>query len=54
MVEATNKFKPNSSLVDQNETSTLFGLIKLNEFSNTNSFDSQILTDERQSFELID
>jgi hypothetical protein len=52
-LKATNEFMPNSSLFDQNETSTLFGSIKLEEYSNTNSFKGEILTDFKQSIELI-
>jgi hypothetical protein len=52
-LEATNEFKPNLSLLNKGGTS-LFGLIKLNGcWLNLNSFKGQILTNERQSFELI-
>jgi hypothetical protein len=50
--EETNRFQPNLSSLNHNETS-LFGLIKLSEYSNMNSFKGQILKDEQQSFELI-
>ena len=49
---ATNEFKPNLSLFDQNGTS-LFGLIKFSLYSDKNPFKSQILKSGRQSFELI-
>ena len=52
-LKATNEFMPNLSLLNQNETFTLFGSIRLNQYSNMNSFDSEILAGERQSFELI-
>jgi hypothetical protein len=52
-LKATNEFMPNSSLFDQNETSTLFGSIKLEEYSNTNSFKGEIIKDEQQCLELI-
>ena len=44
-LKATNEFMPNLSLLNQNETSTLFGSIRLNQYSNTNSFKGEILTD---------
>jgi hypothetical protein len=51
---ASNKFKPNSSSFNQTEGNTsLFGSIRLCQYSNTNPFDSVILKDERQSFGLI-
>jgi hypothetical protein len=53
VLKATNKFQPNLSLFDQSEETSLFGSIKLNEFTNTNQFKSQILKDVKQSFELI-
>jgi hypothetical protein len=52
-LKATNEFKPNLSLFDQNEESSLFGSIKLNQYSDKNSMKSQILKGERQSIELI-
>jgi len=52
-LKATNKFKPNLSLFDQNET-CFFGSIRLNAFSSTNPLNSEILTDERQMSELIE
>jgi len=55
ILEVTNKFKPNLSLFNQTEgDTTLFGSIRLCQYSNTNPFDSDILTDERQMSELID
>jgi hypothetical protein len=54
-LEATNKFKPNLSLFNQTKGDTsLFGSIRLCQYSNTNPFDSEIFTDERQMSELID
>ncbi len=52
-LEATNYFKPNLSSFDQEEDTSLFGSIRLNRYSNINSLKSEILTGERQSFELI-
>ena len=53
-LKETNEFKPNVSLFDQKEDTSLFGSIKLNGYSNTNSFkSSQILKDERQMSELM-
>jgi hypothetical protein len=53
-LKETNEFKPNVSLFDQKEVTSLFGSIKLNGYSNTNSFKcSQILKDERQLSELM-
>jgi hypothetical protein len=49
---ATNEFQPNLSLFNQNSTS-LFGSIRLYGYSNMNPFKSQILEGERQSIELI-
>ena len=55
ILKATNKFKPNLSLFNQTEGDTsLFGSIRLCQYSNANPFDSEILTDERQMSELID
>ena len=51
---STNEFKPNLSLFDQKEETSLFGSIKLNSFwLNMNLFKSQILKGERQMSELI-
>jgi hypothetical protein len=50
--EATNEFIPNLSFFNQKETS-LFGSIRLYGYSNMNLFKSEILKDDRQSFELI-
>jgi hypothetical protein len=50
ILEATNKFKPNLSLFNQEGD---FGSIKLNKYSNMNSLKSQILKDEKQCFELL-
>ena len=52
--EEINVFQPNLSLFDQAEETSLFGSIKFNQYSNTNLFKSQILTNEQQSIELID
>ena len=51
--EEINVFQPNLSLFDQEEETSLFGSIKFNQYSNTNLFKSQILTNEQQSIELI-
>jgi len=52
--EETNVFQPNSISFNQNEeTSSLFGLLKLIKYSNINSFKSQILEGEQQLVELI-
>ena len=51
--EETNTFQPNSILLNQIETSSLFGLLKLNQYSNINSLKSQILEGEQQLLELI-
>jgi hypothetical protein len=52
---ATNGFKPNLSLLNQEEQNSLFGSLKLDGcWLNLNSFKGQILTDERQITELID
>jgi hypothetical protein len=49
-----NVFRPNLSLFDQAEEETsLFGSIKLNQYTNTNSFIGQILTNHQQCSELI-
>ncbi len=53
-MEATNKFKSNLSLFNQERDTSLFGSIRLCQYSNTNPFKSEILTDERQMSELID
>jgi hypothetical protein len=51
----TNKFKPNLSLFNQTEGDTsLFGSIRLCQYSNMNSLKSEILRDERHMSELID
>jgi hypothetical protein len=50
--EETNVFYPNSSSFNQNEETSLFGLLKLNQYSNMNSLKSQILKDKRQCFDL--
>jgi hypothetical protein len=51
---ATNKFKPNlSSFNQKEETSSLFGLIKLSGYSKVNSFKGQILTNLKQCLDLI-
>jgi hypothetical protein len=54
-LEATNVFKPNLSSFNQTEgdTSSFFGLIRLNEYSNMNSFKSEIFTNQQQCSELI-
>jgi hypothetical protein len=48
-----NEFQPNLSLFNQAEETSIFGSIKFNQYTNTNSFDSEILTDVKQSIELI-
>jgi hypothetical protein len=54
-LKVTNQFKPNLYLFNnQNESCLFFGSIKLDLYSNMNSFKSEILNGERQSFELID
>jgi hypothetical protein len=54
-LKATNEFRPNLCLLNQTEGDTsLFGSIRLCQYSNTNPFDSDILTDERQMSELIE
>ena len=51
--EATNEFKPNVSLFNQKEEETsLFGSIKLNQYSYMNLFKSRILS-SKQPFDLI-
>jgi hypothetical protein len=51
---ATNKFKPNLSSFNQVEgTSSLFGLIKLSGYSRINSFQSEIINDEKQMSDFI-
>jgi hypothetical protein len=48
---STNEFKPNLSLFDQKEETSLFGSIKLNSFwLNMYSLKSQILKGDRQMF----
>jgi len=54
-LKATNVFKPNLSLLNQEEETCLFGLIKLDGYwLNFNPFNSEILNGERQCSELID
>jgi hypothetical protein len=50
-LQASNVFRPNLSLFDQG--TSLFGSIKLNEYSNTISLKSQILKGEHQCSELL-
>jgi hypothetical protein len=51
---ATNDFKPTLSSFNQNEeTTSLFGSIKLNQFTSINVFESEILKGEQQLSELI-
>jgi hypothetical protein len=52
-LDATNNFKPNFSPFNQEEETSLFGWIKLNQYSNMNLFKSQILTNERLITELL-
>jgi hypothetical protein len=52
-LEATNEFKPNLSLLNQEEDTSLFGSIKLYGYSNANPFKSHILNGEQQLSELI-
>jgi hypothetical protein len=53
--EETNTFQPNSNLLNQKEeTSSLFGSLKLKKYSDMNSLKSQILEGEQQCSELID
>ena len=51
-IKETNEFKPNSSIFNLNDTS-LFGSIKLEQYSNTSLLKSRILTDRQQCSELI-
>jgi hypothetical protein len=52
--EETNTFQPNSILFNQKEeTSSLFGSLKLRQYSDMNSLKSQILEGEQQCSELI-
>jgi hypothetical protein len=54
-LKASNGFKPNLSLLNQEEQTSLFGSIKLNgSWLNVNSFKGQILNGEPQCSELID
>jgi hypothetical protein len=53
ILEVTNTFQPNLSLFNQEGETSLFGSIRLIEYSNMNSLNSQILHGERQSLELI-
>jgi hypothetical protein len=48
-----NEFRPNSTLFDQEELASLFGSIKLNQYSKINSFQGEIIKGERQCSELI-
>jgi hypothetical protein len=52
-LKGTNYFQPNLSSLNQKEEASLFGLIHLNQFSNVNSFKSQILEGEKQLVEMI-
>jgi hypothetical protein len=52
--EETNVFYPNSISLNQNEETSLFGLLKLKQYSNVNSLKSQILKDEQQLLKLIE
>jgi hypothetical protein len=51
-LKETHFFMPNLSSFNQEEIS-LFGSIKLNQYTNINSFKGQILKGERQCFELL-
>jgi len=52
--EETNTFQPNSILLNQKEeTSSLFGSLKLRQYSDMNPLQSQILEGEQQLLELI-
>jgi hypothetical protein len=51
--EETNRFQPNSTSFNQIETYSLFGLLKLKQYSNINSFKSQILVGAQEYFDLI-
>jgi hypothetical protein len=53
-LKETNGFKPNLSLLNREGDTSLFGSIRLCQYSSTNPFDSQILTNERQMSKLID
>jgi hypothetical protein len=48
---ATNVFRPDLSLFDQG--TSLFGSLKVNEYSNINSFNSEILTNQQQCVEWL-
>jgi hypothetical protein len=50
---ATNYFKPNLSSFDQERGTSLFGSIKLNQYSNMNPLKSEIINDEQQMSELL-
>ncbi len=52
-LKATNYFLPTFSTFNQEEETSLFGSIKLRQYSDMNSFEIQILTDLEQSIELI-
>jgi hypothetical protein len=51
--EETNGFIPNLTLLNQEGNTSLFGSIRLYEFTNMNSFKSQLLKGEQQLSELI-
>ncbi len=51
-LEITDEFKPNVFLFNQEEV-CLFGPIELNQYSNTNSFKNEILSDEQQCFSSV-
>jgi hypothetical protein len=53
ILSETNSFIPNLTLLNQEGGTSLFGSIRLYEFTNTNPFKSEILSGERQSFELV-
>jgi hypothetical protein len=53
-LEKKNEFQPNSSLLYQNETSSLFGSIRLNAMSLESFRNSQILTNEQTFLQVID
>jgi hypothetical protein len=48
-----NEFRPNSTLFDQEEDASLFGSIKLNQYSKINSLQGEIIKGEQQCSELI-
>jgi hypothetical protein len=53
-LEKKNEFQPNSSLLYQNETSSLFGSIRLNAMSLESFRNSQILISEQTFLQVID